>query len=183
MPVKAVKVCCQGCGADLQLAADIRFLTCNFCGSHLEIVRDSTTTHTRLLDELQRKTERMEGKLRLLELQNELELLDRNWDRYRESCLTRDNQGGLVEPSLAASLVLGWGAIGLGGVILLFCLFNWNGGQGSNGLIFVIGFIVFGVYHLLMGADKARSFEGARTSYQLRRNTLIRAIHELRKGS
>lgn len=183
MSIQAIKVCCQGCGADLQFADGIRFLTCNFCGSRLEIVREATTTHSRLLDELHRKTDRMEGKLRLLELQNELELLDRNWDRYRESCLTRDPQGGFIEPNLAGSQVLGYGALTLGGVILLFCLANLNTTNGAQSLFFVIILAGFGIHQLRSSSEKARSFNGAKISYQLRRSTLIRSIQELRKGS
>lgn len=182
MSTKAVKVCCQGCGADLQLADGIRFLTCNFCGSRLEVVRDPTTTHTRLLDEIHRKTENMEGRLRVIELQNEIELLDRNWERYRESCLIRGKDGTLSEPSLAAAQVIGVGSLIIGGVILLLCLSNWNSGGASMGLIFVVGFIIFGAFNLIHGTETARSYEGARVTYQLRRNTLLKAIQKARNS-
>jgi hypothetical protein len=182
MSTKAVKVCCQGCGADLQLADDIRFLTCNFCGSRLEVVRDPTTTHTRLLDELHRKTEVMEGKIHIIELQNELELLDRNWDRYRESCLTRDKDGTLSEPSLAAAQVIGYGSLIIAGVILLLCLFNWNSGGILIGLIVMGGFIIFGVFNLIHGTETARSYEGTKLTYQLRRSTLLKTIQKARNN-
>ena len=182
MSTKAVKVCCQGCGADLQLADDIRFLTCNFCGSRLEVVRDPTTTHTRLLEEIHRKTENMDGRIRVIELQNELELLDRNWDRYRESCLTRGKDGSLSEPSLAAAQVIGHGSLIIAGVILLLCLSNWNGDGASMGLIFVLGLFIFGAFQLIHGTETARSYEGARLTYQLRRNTLLKTIQKARNS-
>lgn len=182
MSVKSVKVCCQGCGADLQLADSIRFVTCNFCGSRLEVVHDPTTTHTRLLDAIRRNTSEMAGNLRVIELQNDLELLDRNWDRYREACLTRGQDGTLTEPNLALAQVIGVGSLILGGLILLFCLFNWNRGQSSVGLIWVTGFVVFGAYHLTLGSEKARSYEGAKLSYGMRRAALLRAIQDARGG-
>lgn len=180
MSTKAVKVCCQGCGADLQTSDAIRFVTCNFCGSRLEIVRDPTTTHTRLLDEIHRKTEHLEDKLRVLELQNELEFLDRNWDRYRESCLTRSPDGSYSEPDSATSQVLGVASLILGGVILVFCLFNWNGGQTSFGVICSFAFIGFGAFHLTHGAEKARSHEGAKMSYSTRRSRIVNEIRKIR---
>lgn len=47
--MKITKVCCQGCGADLEVDEEIRFVNCNYCGAKLEVVHDATTTHTRLL--------------------------------------------------------------------------------------------------------------------------------------
>lgn len=180
MPARVTKVCCQGCGADLEVNEAVRFVTCNFCGSRLEVVHDTTTTHTRLLDAIHRTTTEMAGNLRVIELQNDLELLDRNWDRYREACLSRGKDGELAEPNLAMAQVIGVGSFVLGGLILLFCLFNWNGGKAAYGLIWVTGFVVFGTYHLTMGSEKARSFEGAKLSYSMRRAALLRAIQEAR---
>ena len=50
------KLCCQGCGSDLVVDEGIRFVTCNYCGARLEIVHDATTTHSRLLDKIEKRT-------------------------------------------------------------------------------------------------------------------------------
>ena len=71
------KLCCQGCGADLEVDDSIRFVNCNYCGARLEIVRDASTTHSRLLDKIERRTGEMAGELKIIRLQNDLEQLDR----------------------------------------------------------------------------------------------------------
>ena len=53
------KLCCQGCGSDLVVDEGIRFVTCNYCGARLEIVHDATTTHSRLLDKIEKRTGEM----------------------------------------------------------------------------------------------------------------------------
>jgi hypothetical protein len=40
------KVCCQSCGADLQIDESIRYVTCNYCNSVLEVVHGASVTHT-----------------------------------------------------------------------------------------------------------------------------------------
>ena len=60
--MKVTKACCQGCGADLQIDETIRFVTCNYCNARLEVVHDTTVTHTRQLDKIEKTTD---GKLRL----------------------------------------------------------------------------------------------------------------------
>ncbi len=82
--MKITKVCCQGCGADLQIDETIRFATCNYCHARLEIVHDPMVTHTRLLEDIERNTEEIADNLRIVELQNELERLDRDWESRPE---------------------------------------------------------------------------------------------------
>jgi DNA-directed RNA polymerase subunit RPC12/RpoP len=89
MDTRVMKLCCQGCGADLQVTEEVRFVTCNYCQSKLEIVRDASVTHTRVLEKLERTTERIAGNLKVIELQNDLERLDREWERVRQSLMTR----------------------------------------------------------------------------------------------
>ena len=43
---------CQNCGAALAVGAEVRFVTCNYCHSQLEIVRNESSTHTQLLQSL-----------------------------------------------------------------------------------------------------------------------------------
>ena len=36
--MKTRRVCCQGCGANLEVDETIRFVTCNYCDARLEVV-------------------------------------------------------------------------------------------------------------------------------------------------
>src|SRR6478752_3378335 len=102
--MNVTKVCCQGCGADLQIDEGLRYVTCNYCHCRLEVVHDATVTHTRQLDKIERTTEQLANNLKVIELQNDLERLDREWDSQRESLLVRNKHGRVSEPSSAGSL-------------------------------------------------------------------------------
>ena len=109
--MKVTKVCCQGCGADLQIDESIRFVTCNYCNARLEVVHDATVTHTRQLDKIERTTDQLAGNMKVIELQNDLERLDREWDNQRNSLLVRGKNGHVSEPSSTGSMV--------GGVVMI----------------------------------------------------------------
>lgn len=53
-------------------------MTCNFCGSKLEVVHDESVTHTLLLKDIA-------ADLKVIQLQNDLEKLDREWAVRRET--------------------------------------------------------------------------------------------------
>ena len=91
--MKITKVCCQGCGADLQVDETIRFATCNYCHARLEIVHDPTVTHTRLLEEIALNTGRSADRLHVLELQNDLERLEREWENEQARHLIFTGEG------------------------------------------------------------------------------------------
>jgi hypothetical protein len=99
MSTSALTVRCQNCGAPLKVSDGIRFMTCNYCKAELELVRDTSATHTRLLEKLQADTRQMRGSLRILEIQNELERLDRDWEAWRQENLTRSQSGEYFEPN------------------------------------------------------------------------------------
>jgi hypothetical protein len=46
----------------------------------------------------------------------------------------------------------------------------------------LLGIIIFGAFNLIYGTEAARSYEGARLTYQLRRNTLLKAIQKARNS-
>lgn len=176
--MKITKVCCQGCGADLQIDETIRFATCNYCHARLEIVHDPTVTHTRLLEDIGRTTEQMAGNLRVIELQNDLERLDREWDLQRESFMVTGKHGHRSLPSEAGS-VIGGGIAVVGGIIWM----AFAAGIGAPfpfplfGLVF-IGFAIFGMVN---GATKASGYRDAENAFNQRRNNLIRQIEEARR--
>lgn len=106
MSTSALTVRCQSCGAPLQIAGDIRFLTCNYCKAELELVRDTSATHTRVLEKIQADTQQMRNHLKVLNLQNEIERLDREWEAWRQENLTRRVSGEYFEPTRLTASIL-----------------------------------------------------------------------------
>ncbi len=94
----ALSVRCQQCGAPLQVSDALRFVTCGYCHAELEVVRDATTIHTQILDKIKAATSALSDRLKVLELQNDLDKLDREWEAWRQKNLDRNKDGSLFEP-------------------------------------------------------------------------------------
>ena len=79
--MNVMSILCQRCGAPLQIADEsVRFVTCAHCGTPLEIVREATQAHSRILEQIQAATSESAKTLKVIELQNDLERLDREWE-------------------------------------------------------------------------------------------------------
>lgn len=174
--MKVTKVCCQGCGADLQIDESIRYVTCNYCNAQLEVVHDASVTHTRQLDKIERTTDQLANNLKVIELQNDLERLDRDWDRLRGSMLNRDKYGNVSEPSLTVAIIGGSIFAGSG----LFCIVM-GAVQGSGGLAFFgLILILVGIYLHLSETRKANDYQNLLQRYTSHRRKLSRRIDDER---
>ncbi|CAN5206797.1 hypothetical protein BH23VER1_BH23VER1_30320 [soil metagenome] len=151
MGTQIVKLACQGCGADLSVNEDIRFVTCKFCGSKLEVVHDRTVSHTRLL-------EGIADDLKLLKLQNELEQLDREWASLREGFMVSGKDGHRSIPNAGASVFGGALAIVFG--IVWMAVASSMGAPGIFPL-FGLVFIAVAVFGMVSSTRKAGAHRSA----------------------
>lgn len=176
--MKITKVCCQGCGADLEVDETVRFVTCNYCHARLEVVHDPSVTHTRLMERLEKTTERMAGNLRVIELQNDLERLDREWAHSKESFMVTGKNGHRSLPTRTGSA-----AGGVFGVIfgILWIGFAASMGAPAPFLLFGVVFVAFIIFGSVRSASKAGGFQSAESDYQQRRSELIRRIDDARQ--
>ena len=176
--MKITKVCCQGCGADLQVDESVRYVTCNYCHARLEVVHDPSVTHTRLMEKLDKNTERMAGNLRVIELQNELARMDREWESQRESFMVTGKHGQRSLPSGAGSA--------FGGVFAAVFGVIWIGAAGSLGapapfVLFGVVFVGFAIFNAVNGASKANAHQSAEALHQGQRAEMIRKIEAARR--
>ncbi|BCX50007.1 hypothetical protein HAHE_39150 [Haloferula helveola] len=176
--MKVTKVCCQSCGADLDVDESIRLVTCNFCGARLEIVHDETTTHSRLLQELGEKTDRMAGEIKVLRLQNELEQLEREWQSAREGLMITGKNGNRSVPSVAGSLFAG-GMMIVVGIIAMTALSNIS--QSGFTVLVPLIIIGIGVASMIHGTSKASRYETAEADFTKRRNEKLRQLEEAKR--
>ena len=177
-PMKITKVCCQGCGADLEVDEDVRYVTCNYCHARLEVVHDTSVTHTRILEKLEKNTDRMAGNLRVIELQNDLERLDREWEGRKERFMMTGKHGRRYLPSRG-------GSIAVGSVMIILAIF-WiiaTVSKGSPGVFSLFGvlFLGFAIYTIIGGCSKAAAYGLARDEFHQHRDSLIRRIEEERR--
>lgn len=178
--MKITKVCCQGCGADLKVDESIRYVTCNYCNARLEVVHDTSTTHTRQLDKIEKNTDRMANNLRVIELQNDLERLDREWDNERRGMMARDKHGNTSVPSSAGSIVGGMLAIGFG---IFWIVTTSTMGAPSLFPLFGLVFIGFAIFGMMRGATMASSYHQRLGEYESRRRQLAARLDEERGAS
>ena len=177
--MKITKVCCQGCGADLQVDETVRYVTCNYCHARLEVVHDPSVTHTRLMEKLEKNTERMAENLRVIELQNDLARMDREWEQRRESFMVTGKHGHRSLPSTAGSTI--------GGVVAVVFGIIWMGAAGSMGaplpfVLFGVVFVGFAIFNAVRGFSKASAHDSAEAYHQSRRAELMRRIEAARRG-
>ncbi|MES2476920.1 MAG: hypothetical protein V4640_14145 [Verrucomicrobiota bacterium] len=176
--MKITKVCCQGCGADLEVDETIRYVTCNYCHARLEVVHDASVTHTRQLADIARNTGEMAERIKLLELQNDLERLDREWASRRETLLVRNKDGHTSVPSSAASIIGGIFIIGFG---LVWIVFASSMGAPSIFPLFGIAFVGFAIFNMITGANKAATYQNLEAEHEMKRRSLIQRIEHERK--
>lgn len=167
------KLCCQGCGADLEVDESIRFVSCNYCGARLEIVRDASITHSRLLDRIERNTGEMAGDLRVIRLQNDLEQLDREWQSQRSKYLVTNKRGEVSEPSAATSVIGGIVAAGFG----IFWTVQASS-MGAPGIIPVFGlvFVLIAVLGMVSSLSRSGALKSGEMEYQSKRSRLLAQI-------
>lgn len=176
--MKITKVCCQGCGANLEVGDSIRFVTCNYCHTQLEVVHDATVTHTRLLDKIERTTERMAGNLKVIELQNDLERLDREWEGQRAGLMVRGKDGHVSEPSASGGIIAGAIAAVAG---IIWTIFAASMGAPAIFPLFGIGFACFAIFGAFSTAGKAERFRKERDHYETARRTLVSRLDSERR--
>lgn len=167
------KLCCQGCGSDLEVEEGIRFVSCNYCGARLEIVHDATTTHSRVLDKIEKRTGEMADDLKVIRLQNDLEQLDREWSSERSRFMTKDKHGNVSEPSSVGSVV--------GGVVVIGFGVFWIGiasSMGAPGFFPLFGLVFIGVaiFGMISSVSKSQGLRSSQSDYHRKRGHLLSAI-------
>jgi DNA-directed RNA polymerase subunit RPC12/RpoP len=176
-PIKAISVACQNCGSPLQLAEGLRFVTCNYCASELEIVRDESSTHSVVLKRIEAKVDHTARRLRLMELRLALERLDAAWKEARKSYMQEDERGGVRRPDAISSDLATAFYFGIGLFMLGTGLLN----RTVHDPLIVLGILLLGVavFNLVSAGRKTGLLDDAEKRYEHRRWQLINAIREL----
>lgn len=176
---QALNVRCQNCGSPLQVGDGIRFVTCTYCNTALQIVRDAATVHTEVLDKIDARTAEMSGSLKNIELQNEIERLDREWQMWQEKNLGRTKSGAVAEPSLAGSVI---GAL-VGTAFGLFFFFS-SISMGAPAFFPFFGLMIAGlaIFGAVRSAVGDAGYGEARQRYELKRTELVSQLSLAREA-
>jgi len=179
--MKIIPVLCQRCGAPLDVADEsVRFVTCAHCSTPLEIVREATQSHSRILEEIQKTAEEHGKRLEVIELQNDIERLDRDWEaRQREEGNVNANTGAVEEGSSIGCLALGL-LVTCAGVVGAFAAFGGNSFSFGT-FVACLALIAVGVFIIREGIAELRRFAQSEDRYREIRASLVNRLNLLRR--
>lgn len=175
--METLSVRCNHCGAPLEVGASTRFVTCQFCSSSLEVKRTDNSVFTEEVAKIAENTGRMAESLEVIQLQNEIEQLDREWGIEQAGHMVNSRTG----PRTPGNPVFGL-------VFTIFfavvCFLMASGFASSGAGIFTIVPVGMGVFALIagvMGMIRGEDRKSAETGYQQRRAELVQRLDALRK--
>lgn len=178
---QSFSVRCQNCGAPLQIQESLRYITCAHCGSELEIVRDDSTVHTEVIKAIAGELETMRTKVKVLELQAEIDRLDHQWETDRVPLMiTTDKSGTKVVPTneRGAAVILGGSFVGLFLFVIGFSSSKTSGFPIAIGTLIIIVGVLSGINIM----NKAKAFFAAQDQYEKRRQELTKKLEAARAG-
>lgn len=178
--METLSVRCNHCGAPLNVGPETRFVTCQFCASQLEVKRTENSVFTEEIARLARTTGQLAESLEIIELQNEIERLDREWSTRQEAAAGNGERG--AAPKSTAGAVFGL----LFAVFFAVVCFGMAAAAGSHGApgIFAlvpVGMGVFALVAAVAGIAKAQATSSSRDDYQQQRAALLKQLEELRR--
>ncbi|MFO0565220.1 MAG: hypothetical protein U0263_06135 [Polyangiaceae bacterium] len=171
--MELVKLSCNGCGADLDVPDDARFVTCRYCAARLEVGHTDGVAFTRVREavaRVEKKTERLADEVRGLQaanralaLERELDALEKQWESEREGLMVRSKDGTLSVPTETSAWAMGAVAIvvGIGAAAMM---------RGDSSLL--LGFVIalLGAGAALIQQQKAARYTKAHAAYLERRD-------------
>ncbi len=168
--VQVVSVACNHCGGPLDVPPGIRFVTCTYCHSRLEIHRTGNAAYTEVLEAIRQDTTQIAGDIGAIKIENEVERLDREWLLERENFMVRREDGRSSDAPSAVGSVIGAAVMAVFGVAWLSFL------PAEAPFFFrLVGFafIVLAVVGAVMGVNGAGRYAEAERHYRQRRNQLL----------
>ncbi len=164
-------VSCSSCGAPLRIPADARFVTCNHCSAQLAVKQNESVAFTEQLGEINERTEQIAEDVAELKYRQEIEDIDREWDRQRESFMVTTKHGHRRVPSTAGSVI--------GGIVIVVFGIFWTAAASQAGApgifpLFGVLFILFGIATSVFSFTKAEGYSAAERKYRRRRRDAIR---------
>jgi len=169
---------CNHCGAPLDVRPRAKYVTCEHCETRLRVMQTESPVYTKAVEEVVKE---VADDVAVLELQGELDRIDRKWEKRRESFMLTDENGQKHVPSTVNTVA----AAAFGGLFLLV----WMGIALSNGvpiemaMIVAAGTIVVGVGGTVVGFGKVREYEQEKVKYTRRRREKYRELRAAKQAA
>jgi DNA-directed RNA polymerase subunit RPC12/RpoP len=172
---------CNHCGAPLEVGKATRFVTCQFCNSQLEVKRTESTVFTEEIAKITQNTERMAGSLEVLELQNDLERLDREWAASNPVSFNKNGQP--VEQTGRGGAAFGM-AFAIFFAVICFSMAGAASSFGAPGIFALVpvGMGIFAIVAAILGMGKANDYETRKSQYEQRRAVMAARLDSMRRS-
>ena len=175
--METLSVRCNHCGAPLTVSGSTRFVTCQFCQSNLEVKRTDSSIFTEEVAKIADNTGRMAESLEVIELQNEIERLDREWSQTEAGYIVHGKNGPRRPSSSLFGLVF---AIFFACVCFGMTVFaSQMPGPGFFALV-PAGMGVFVLVAAVMSMSKGAELEQAEEKHRARRAELVAKLQRTR---
>jgi hypothetical protein len=174
--MEMVSVSCNSCGAPLKVGAQVRYVTCQFCNTQLEIKRSDSSIFTEQINRVADNTAQMAQDLEAIKLKNEIQMLD------REAAA-----GAVQSPRAGGSGLRGGGVLGVAfAIFFAFVCFAMAGVAGKFGAPFIfalvpIGMSIFAIVAALMTFLKSSNQAEHQDNLRGRRDELAKKLAALEK--
>jgi len=168
------RVACGNCGAGLQLPDSVEYITCRHCGSSLHVQQTDSVTFTKVLQSLQQQSDRIAENTDVLRLQNEIMLLDQEWEQRSSRLMIHGKHGRISTPDKTSSV--------MGGVFVTVFGLGWTIVAGSFSPIpalFGLLFIGFGLWACIDGYRKADSYGRLQSEHESKRSRILSQLRSL----
>ena len=172
------RLTCGNCGATLDVPDGVEFVTCRHCGSSLNVRRTESVAFTQVMQTLKEQSDRILDNTEVLRIQNQIALLDQEWEQRSHSLMIRGKHGHVSAPGKISSIV---GAF----MITIFGTF-WtvlasNAGAPIAGIgVFMTG---AGIVMCVVNFAKAHKYQQLREDHEQKRAELNRGLSRPAKNA
>jgi hypothetical protein len=168
------RIACGNCGAALDVPDGVQFVTCRHCGSSLKVARTNDIAFTEVLETLKEQSARIADNTDVIRLQNEIALLDQEWEQRSASLMVHGQHGRVSTPDKSTAMAMGiTGIIGAG---------IWTAiAAATFPLMILFGIVVGGIMLLgsYAGYEKACRYESLKAKHDQKRRSLLSRLRSL----
>ena len=161
-------LCCNSCGAPLEVPTTANFVKCTQCGSNLKVTRSEGVVLTQAVVKLDVSTKQLAHQVNRLKLQNDLQMLDQEWEKEREQYLIHTKHRA-QEPSIGTALLQGGVPFGFGLFVTYCGLTSYGPNHAPAFGILIAG---AGIAIGLSGISKATRYQAALERHRTKREEL-----------
>ncbi len=176
--MRVVNLSCNECGAPLVVPKSTNYVTCEFCGTQLHVVREGGAAYTEV-QELSERTSQLEQDVARLKANDALERLDAEWQEEMQQYLVRSRRGEANIPTKGGAVF----AVVAAGIFFLFWMrfairIAGRAPGGASAAMLIIGaMIVLGILGKGVSTfKKAGLYERRRAEYERRRREIVASI-------